>query len=146
MLLAAEGLVQAVQPLLTSPRESDAGSISGGGDGSSISESRNRRGYRSDHDELQVALKQSAALAPSGAGEAMEMGGVSSTASGNAAGAVGALFNGAKSVVKDGVRAGVRAGRALGRQLHSGQYGGQEVEGVQGDLEQGPHGRGTAVG
>ncbi len=119
VVLAAEGLVQAVQPLLTSGHESEAGNGGGSGGNSPGSEHRNRRGYRSDPDEPSM-------LAPAGT-DTIEMGGTGAGggAGGALAGAVGAVASGVKRTVQAGVREGVRTGQSLGRQLRPGQGQGQ---------------------
>ncbi|GIM07383.1 hypothetical protein Vretimale_11535, partial [Volvox reticuliferus] len=151
VVLAAEGLAQAVQPLLTSSRGSETASGGGstnGGGGSPKSEHRNRKGYRSDPDEPQPVLHQPSALAPAGTAEVIEMGGGVGGEGGGVSGVsdtAAALFSGAKHTVKGVMQTGFQAGHALSQQLrprattlkgHRGE-GETEGEGEGADLEQG---------
>ena len=138
VVLAAEGLAQAVQPLLTSSRGSEAG------DNGSPAFHHSRRGYRSDPDEPQQqpqALGSASASAPS-VSASVPPSGVEAMGGGGA----GAMLGGVKRTVKAGVQAGMQAGHQLGRHLlphHSEQQRhGHEGAGAI-DVEQGAGGNGA---
>ncbi|KXZ49104.1 hypothetical protein GPECTOR_23g35 [Gonium pectorale] len=137
VLVAAEGLVQAVQPLLSTPHTSDTGSSRGG------EEPRNRRGYRSDPDEPSAdarAHRKAAAAAPAGAAEAGGGGGSGgigtfvSGSVGSALGGAGAVLSGARKGVEAGVHAGVQAGKEIGHHLRPRSV---EPHSAGADMEQG---------